>query len=74
MEKEEEEDINELISLGEEKQLLEFIFLDETQKEVFPLSININKNDTFSIIIDKFYEKKPEYKEKKLKIFQLMKI
>ena len=48
LEKEEEEEINELISLGEDKQLLELIFLDETQKEEFPLSININKNDTFS--------------------------
>ena len=44
-------------------------FLDEKLKEEFPLKIYLNYNDKFSSLIDKFYEKYPDYEERGIKRF-----
>ena len=50
-----------------EKSNMILTFLDEEEKEYFTLHIYLKENDIFSTVMEKFYEKYPEYKEKNIK-------
>ena len=47
-------------------------FLDEQIKEEFELNVYLNEKDKFSCLIDKFYEKYPDYDLKESKNLLLM--
>ena len=71
-----EEEIKDLKSIiensilkTEKKKYIKVKFLDVNIKEEFPINIFLSYNDKFSSLIEKFYEKYPNFEEKGIKRF-----
>ena len=71
-----EEEIKDLKSIiensilkTEKKKYIKVKFLDVNIKEEFPINIYLSYNDKFSSLIEKFYEKYPNFEEKGIKRF-----
>ena len=48
------------------KKYMTINFLDENEKEEFSIRSYLNENDKFSAVMDRFYEKYPQYEDKKI--------
>lgn len=56
----------EQFNLVNNKKYMTINFLDENEKEEFSIRSYLNENDKFSAVMDRFYEKYPQYEDKKI--------
>lgn len=60
-------------NIQKDKKKITIIFYDEKENKKYPLTINLNNNEKFSLIIGNLYEEYPEFEDKPIKNFNFNK-
>ena len=55
----------------ENKKFIQINFLDKAINKKLPIYVYVDENDKFSTIIEKFYEKYPDFEDKEIKTFTI---